>query len=115
MSRITRRLVDRLVAERRRVRAVVGDQALDLAVADLHALEQSLGDLHRPARREPELAARFLRQRRRREGGRGPLDAGPCLDAGHAPRQVALERQRQRTSGGFVEMPDALGFQCSSG
>ena len=71
-----RRLAQRLLAERGRVGAVVGDEAFDLAAADLHALEQPLRDLHRPLGREPELAAGFLRERGRGERRRGPLDAG---------------------------------------
>ena len=67
-----RRLGERLLAERRRVGAVIGDVAV---------LEQPLRRLHRALGREPELAARFLRQRRRRERRRGPLDAGLLVDA----------------------------------
>jgi len=45
---------------------VVGDEAFDLPVGELHSILQPLGDPHRLRRREPEFAARFLRQ-----GGRG--------------------------------------------
>ena len=40
---------------------------------------RTLGDLHRAARREPELAARLLRERGRREGRRGAFGAGPLV------------------------------------
>ena len=82
---------NRLFAERRRVGAVIGDEAFDLAVADLHALEQPLRHLHRPLGREAELAARLLRQRRRGERRRRPLGAGLRLDRRDLPRQVRLQ------------------------
>ena len=60
----------------------------DRPVGQLHAVFQPLRDPHRPARREPELAARLLRERRGRERRSGPLGPRPLVDRGHLPRQV---------------------------
>ena len=58
-----RRLVDRLVGQRRRVGAMVGDETFHLTVTGVDALKQPLRHLHRPLGGEPELAAGLLRQR----------------------------------------------------
>ena len=58
-----RRLVDRLVGQRRGVGSMVGDETFHLTVTDVDALEQPLRHLHRSLGGEPELAAGFLRQR----------------------------------------------------
>ena len=73
----SRRLRQRLVAERRRIGAVIRDVAF---------LEQTLRGLHGPLRRETQLTARLLRERRGGERGRGPLDARLRLDVRHGPR-----------------------------
>ena len=87
-------LAERLVAERRRVGAVVRDQALEVAAADVDALEQPLRDLHRALGREAELAVGFLLQRRGRERRRRPLRERLLVDAGDRPRHVARQRRR---------------------
>ena len=95
-----RRFRERFVAQRRRVGAVVGDVAV---------LKQPLRGLHRPLRGEPELAARFLRERRRRERRGGALDARLRVDRGDRPRQVAdRARRRARRRRLVREQPDVL-------
>ncbi len=86
----------RLLAERGRIRAVIGDETFDLTAADFKTLEEPLRDAHRAVGREAELSVRFLLQRRRRERRRGTLRRRPLFDVGHGPRQALLERLRQR-------------------
>ncbi len=93
------RFSERLVAERRRVGAVVRDVSL---------LEEALCRLHRPFGGETELAARFLRQRRRGERRRGALDARLLVHRGDGPRQVLPERVVQRLTVGFREQAHVL-------
>ena len=101
-----RRLVQRLVAERGRIRPVIGDEALDLAAANLHALEQPLRDLHRPLRREAELAAGFLRERGGGERRRRAFDARLRLDRGHLPGQVPEQPCGERLRSALIEQAD---------
>ena len=98
-----RRLVHRLVGQRRRVGAVIGDETFHLAVTDVDALEQPLRHLHRPLGGEPELAAGFLRQRRRRERRRRTLDARLLFDDGDGPRNVRANRFNERCVVGLVQ------------
>ena len=62
---------ERRLGQRRRVGAHVGDVAV---------LVETLGDAHRLLRREPELAARLLLQRRGHERRRGAPGVGLLLD-----------------------------------
>jgi len=79
---VGRRCRQRLVAQRGRVGAVVGDVAI---------LKQPLRSLHRALRRETEFAARLLREGRRRERRRRTLDARLRFNAGDRPGQVAVD------------------------
>ncbi len=87
-----RRFSERLLAERRRIGAVIGDVAV---------LEQPLRRLHRALGGEAQLAAGLLRQRRRGERRRGPLDARLLVDGADGPRNVLPQRVDERRAVGF--------------
>jgi hypothetical protein len=99
-------LRQRLIAQRRRVGAVIGDVTI---------LEEPLRRLHRPLRREAQLAARLLRERRRGEWRGRALDTRLRLNAGHAPRQVLLERASQRGGIGIRQQPHVLADEHAVG
>ena len=93
LLRLRPRGVERCVGQRRRVGAHVRDVA---------ALVQALGDAHRRLRREAELAARLLLERRRHERGRRPPrvrllvhrangERGSGEPVGQAPRLLLRE------------------------
>ena len=89
---------DRRLGQRGRVGAHVGDVAV---------LVEALGDAHRVLRREPELAARLLLQRRGHE--RRGRAAGVRLALDRPDGELdALERGRERTRGVLVEL-DGIG------
>ena len=87
---------------------MIGDEAFHFIVADVHALEQPLRRLHRPLGGEPQLAAGFLRQRRRRERRRGPFDAGLLFDARDRPRHIGANRISKRRGRRFVQQARVL-------
>jgi hypothetical protein len=97
------RFLKGLVRERCGICSVIGDQAFHFAVADIHALEQPLRRLHGPFGRESKLAARLLRQRRRREWRRRTFDPRLLLDARDRPRNVRANRLRERDGCRLIE------------
>ncbi len=68
---------------------MVGDDAFDRAVGQLHAILEALSDPHCAGRREAQFPAGFLRERGCREGCGGPLDSRLQVHRRHAPGQVA--------------------------
>ena len=110
-----RRFGQRLLAERRGVRAVIGDQAFHLAAADLDALEEALRDLHRAARRESQLAAGLLGERRRRERRSRPLGARPDIDAGDGPGGVPPHGLGEDRRVRFRQVPHAGRLEPAGG
>ena len=108
-------LAERLVAERGRVGAVIRDQALEVAAADVDALEQPLRDVHRAIGREPELAVGLLLQGRGGERRRRPLRGRLLVDARDAPRHAALEPVGERGGGRLVEANDGARGELAAG
>ena len=97
-------LVARGIDRRPRQRRGVGTHISDVAV-----LVEPLGDAHRALRREPQLAAGLLLQRRRHERRIGPPGVGLLLDRRHRKLGTAQAR-RQRARTGFVEDQHLVGL-----
>ena len=100
------RLAQRLLAEGRRVGAVIRDDAV---------LEQPLRRTHGAVGGKPQLAVGFLLQRRRGERRRWPLRRRLLLDARHRPRQPAGQRVAHRLGGGFIEQADVAAHERTRG
>ncbi len=107
------RFAQRLLAQRGRVGSVIRDHAFEIAAAKVHALEQPLRDLHRPLGREPELAVRFLLQRRGRKRRRGTLRERFLFDARDRPRQAAHQGLAQRLRVLLAEQPHRVRFELA--
>ncbi len=99
-------LRQRLLAERRRVGAMVGDEAF---------VVQALRRTHRAVGREPQLAVGLLLKRRRGERRRRTLRDRPLFDVGHRPWQPSLKIGGQCAGIGFGQQADVVLFQPTGG
>ena len=93
---------------------MIGDETFHLTLTDVNALEQPLRHLHRSLGREPELATRFLRQRRRGERRRRALDAGLLLNVGDRPRNIGPNGLDQLLSCRAVQQASVLILEGAS-